>query len=215
MKEAAAVNQKKAGSTARQGFQTRDIALIGMFGAIASVLMFFELPLPFAPSFYKLDLSQVPVLIRSFALGPAAGIFIELIKILIHFIIKGTSTAGVGEAANFIIGCALILPAGIIYRTGKTRKRAIAGMAAGTVIMTAAGCLINAFVLLPTYAAAFGMPMDALIGMGSAVNSAVHDLATFAILCVAPFNLLKGIAVSIITFLIYKRISGLIKHARG
>jgi riboflavin transporter FmnP len=215
MKEAAMTNNKTKRSAGRSALSVQDIAFIGMFGAVASVLMFLEFPLPFAPSFYELDFSEVPVLIGSFALGPVAGILIELIKILIHLVIKGTHTAGVGEVANFIIGCALVLPAGFIYRLRKNRKRALIGMAVGTLTMTAAGCLINAFVLLPTYAAAFGMPMEALIDMGNAVNHSVHDLATFAILCVGPFNLLKGVLVSVVTMILYKRISGLIKRVKA
>lgn len=194
----------------KRRFGAREIAFIGMFGAIAAVLMYFEFPLPFAPSFYKLDFSEVPVLIGTFALGPIAGLFIELVKILLHFVIKGTSTAGVGELANFIIGAALILPAGLIYKSKKTKARAIIGMAVGTLCMTVVGSAINAFVLLPTYAAAFGMPLDAIVSMGTAINASVTDVTTFVILCVAPFNLLKGVLVSVITFLLYKRISGLI-----
>ncbi len=197
----------------RSGLRTKDIAFIGIFGAIAAVLMFFEFPLPFAPSFYELDFSEVPVLIGTFALGPLAGFLIELIKLLVHFVIKGTHTAGVGEAANLMIGCAFLLPAGIIYRVKKTKKRALIGMACGTLAMAVAGCFINAFILLPTYAAAFGMPMDALIGMGTAVNPSVNSLLTFALFCVAPFNLFKGIVVSAITFVLYKRVSGLIHRA--
>ena len=201
--------RKAAGSR----FSAKYIAFVGIFGAIASVLMIFDFPLPFAPSFYKLDFSEVPVLIGTFALGPVAGIFIELIKILIHFVIKGTHTAGVGELANFIIGCSFLIPAGLIYRAGKTKKRALIGMAAGTVTMAAVGCLVNAFVLLPAYAAAFHMPMDSLIGMGTAVNGAIKDVFSFALLAVAPFNLVKGVIVSAMTFLLYKRVSGLIHRA--
>lgn len=194
-------------------YNVRRIAFVGIFGAIAAILMFIEFPLFFAPSFYQLDFSEVPVLIGAFAYGPVAGILIELIKNLIHFLIKGSATAGIGELAAFIIGIALILPASVIYRMGKTKKRAIIGMIIGTITMTVVGCLFNAFVLLPTYAKAFGMPIDSLIEMGTAVNSAVHDLFTFAVLCVAPFNLLKGAVVSVITLLLYKRISSLIKGA--
>ena len=208
------MEKTNSGSAAKKGLGVRELAFIGMFGAIAAVLMFFEFPLPFAPGFYKLDFSEVPVLIGSFALGPIAGVFIELIKILIHFVIKGTSTAGVGELANFLIGIAFVLPAGIIYSLGKTRKRAIIGMIVGTLTMVATGCFMNAFVLLPTYAKAFEMPMDALIAMGTAVNPHVNSLLTVALLCVAPFNLLKGIVVSIVTMLLYKRISSLIKGVR-
>ena len=194
-----------------EGFTAKKLAFIGLFGAVASVLMFLEFPLPFAPGFYKLDLSEVPVLIGAFALGPVSGFFIELIKILVHLVIKGTQTAGVGEIANLVIGCTFVLPAALIYRAGKTRKRAVIGMITGTLVMTVAGCFMNAFVLLPAYATAFGMPMETLVGMGTGVNKAVHDVLTCAVLCVAPFNLVKGIVVSLITFFLYKHISTLIK----
>ena len=186
----------------------RTIVQIGMLSAIATVLMLFEIPLPFlAPSFYELDFSEVPVLIGCFAMGPVAGILIELVKILLNLVINGTITAGVGEAANFLIGCAFILPAGMIYKRRKSRKTAIIGMAAGTVTMTILGCFLNAYVLLPAYASAFGWPLDSIIEMGSAINPVVKSLPAFVILMVAPFNILKGVVVSLITFLLYKYIS--------
>lgn len=185
----------------------RALAQIGMLSAIAMVLMLFEIPLPFAPSFYEIDFSEVPVLIGCFAMGPLAGAMIELIKILLNLLINGTVTAGVGEIANFIIGCALCVPAGMIYKRKRTRKAALAGMAVGTVLMVIFGCVMNAFVLLPVYASAFGMPMDALVGMGTAINSHITSLSTFVMLVVAPFNLLKGILVSGIVLLIYKKVS--------
>lgn len=208
------INSAPQNAREKKGFSVRDIAFIGMFGAIAAVLMLLSFPLPFAPTFYKLDFSEVPVLIGSFALGPVAGIFIELIKVLLHVVMKGTSTAFVGELASFIIGCSFILPASILYRTGKTKQRAVLGMVAGTAAMVVTGCLINVFVLLPAYAKAFGMSIETLVEMGSAVNKAVNNLFTFALLCVVPFNLLKGAAVSVITFLLYKRISSFIKRVR-
>lgn len=190
---------------------TRMIAFCGMFGAVAAVLMLFDIPLPFAPIFYKLDFSEVPVLIGTFCFGPVAGGVIEAVKILIKFVIKGTSTAGVGELANFVIGCAFVIPAGIIYKMMKSKKGALLGCVVGTLVMTVIGCLVNAYVLLPFYANAFQMPIDALIGMGTAVNPAINSLMSFVLLAVAPFNLLKGVVVSIITFLLYKRISRLVK----
>ncbi len=209
-----AVTNGHNGSSQGSVFSVKRVAFIGMFSAISAVLMFLEFPLPFAPAFYKLDFSEVPVMIGSFALGPLSGVLIELIKILIKFVIKGTQTAGVGELANFIIGVSFVLPASIYYRNGKTKKRALIGMAIGGAAMIVVGCLVNAFVLLPTYAAAFGMPMDTLISMGTAVNSAVNSVLTFAVLCVAPFNLVKALIVSFITFILYKRISVLI-HSAG
>lgn len=183
------------------------IVQIGMLAAVAVILMLFELPLPFAPSFYKLDFSEVPVLVGCFAMGPFAGALIELVKILLNFVMTGTSTAGVGELANFIIGCSFCVPAGLIYRSNRTRKNALIGMVAGTVLMAVIGGFINAFVLLPTYAAAFGMPIDALVGMGTAVNSHITNLTTFVLFAVVPFNIVKGVLVSVVVFLIYKKIS--------
>ena len=186
---------------------------IAMLGAIATVLMLFEIPLPFAPAFYEIDLSEVPILIGCFSMGPLAGAAIEFLKILLNFLINGTITAGVGELANFIVGCALVLPAGFIYKYHKTKKNAMIGMAAGTAAMTIVGGFMNAFVLLPLYAAAFG-GIDAIIGMGSDLNSAVSGMSGFIMLIVVPFNLLKGIIVSIVTLLLYKYISPILKRAR-
>ena len=182
----------------------RNMVVIAMLGAVAMILQLFEFPLWFAPSFYEIDLSEVPVMIGSFALGPVAGALIELV-------IKGTNTAFVGDIANYLIGCALVVPAGIIYKRKKSKKNAIIGMAAGTLFMTIAGCFINAYVLLPAYSKAFGMPIDALVGMGTAVNPAITGLGTFVILAVAPFNIIKGIVVSVVTLLLYKYISPILK----
>lgn len=189
----------------------RRIVQIGMLSGIAVVLMLFEVPLPFAPSFYEIDFSEVPVMIGCFVMGPLAGAVIELIKILLNLVVNGTITAGVGEAANFVIGCALCVPAGLIYKKNHTRTGALIGMAVGTLVMTVLGCFINAFILLPAYGAAFGMPIDALVEMGTAVNAHITSLSTFVIFAVAPFNLLKGVLVSLIVFLIYKKIRPIFK----
>lgn len=197
----------------KQGTRTsvRTIVQVGMLGALATILMMFDFPLPFAPSFYKIDLSEVPVLIGCFAMGPVAGAAVELVKILVNLVLTGSGTGGVGEIANFIIGCAFCVPAGIIYRRNRTRKNALIGMITGIVVMTVLGCFVNAYVLLPVYSKAFGMPIDALVGMGTAVNSHITSLTTFVLLAVAPFNLLKGVVVSLIVFLIYKKISPVFK----
>lgn len=199
----ATANNRKVG--------TRMIAQIGMLGAIAVVLMLFEIPLPFAPSFYEIDFSEVPVLIGCFSMGPLAGVLIEFVKIILNLCINGSVTAGVGELANFVIGCALVLPAAFIYKRKKTKKGAVIGLVTGTLFMTISGCFINAYVMLPTYAKAFGMPIGALVEMGSAVNASITDLFTFVMFAVVPFNLLKGVSVSIIVLLIYKKISPILK----
>ena len=195
--------------------KTRKLVEIGMLGAIATVLMLFEFPIPFiAPPFYELDFSEVPVLVGAFALGPMAGASIELVKILINLLINGTATAFVGEIGNYLLGCSFIIPAALIYKKRKTKKNALIAMVIGTIVMTVFGCFLNAYILLPTYATAFGMPIDAIVGMGSAINANINDVMTFVIIAVAPFNIIKGIIVSVITLLIYKHISPILKGNR-
>ncbi len=187
-------------------FTTKNVVLMGMFSALAAVLMLFEIPLPFiAPSFYGLDLAEVPMMVGTFALGPAAGVIMEVVKILIKLLLKPTSTGFVGEFANVVIGCALVLPAGIIYQIKRTKAGALYGMIAGTIVMAAAGIAINALVMLPFYANF--MPLENIIAAGAAINPGVSSVWTFAVICVGPFNVVKGIVVSLITFLVYKRIS--------
>ena len=192
--------------------KTRTLVEIAMLGAVAAILMYLEFPLPFiAPPFYEIDLSEIPVLIGAFSLGPVAGACIELIKVLLKLLLKGTSTAFVGDIANFFIGCSFIIPAALIYKKHKTKKTALVGMVVGTVFMAVVGCFLNAYVLLPTYSVAFGMPMDVIIDMGNQVNSHINNVATFVVIAVAPFNLIKGFIVSLITFLLYKHISPILK----
>ena len=187
----------------------RNMMLMGMFGALAGLLMIFEVPLPFiAPPFYGMDISEVPVLIGTFSLGPAAGVVVELVKILVKLILKPTSTGFVGEFANFCFGCALVLPAGIIYKIKKTKKAAIIGMAAGTASMTVVAVILNALVMLPFYSNF--MPLDTIIAAGAAINPAICNVWTFVVLAVGPFNILKGVIVSLITALVYKRVSVII-----
>lgn len=190
----------------------RNLVQIGMFGALAAILMLFEFPLPFiAPSFYELDLSEIPVLIGTFSMGPVAGVLIELIKILLKLVLKGTSTAYVGDVANFVIGCFFLLPAGIIYKLKRTKKGAVLGMITGTLVMACAGGLMNAYILLPFYSQFYGMPMEALIAAGTEVNSLITNIPTFVLIAVVPFNLIKGIIVSLITDLVYKRVRVIIQ----
>lgn len=200
------MSTQTAAKTTNTSSKVKMIAQIGMLGAIAVVLMLFEIPLPFAPSFYEIDFSEVPVLLGCFVMGPVAGVAIEFIKILLNFVINGTVTAGVGELANFILGVSFVVPAGMIYRKNHTRKGAIIGMLVGTVLMTFAGCFLNAYVLLPAYGKAFGMPIEALVSMGTAVNANITSLFTFIAFAVAPFNILKGVLDSVIVFLIYKKV---------
>lgn len=202
--------QKRNGDTDKI-LTNRKIAMIGMFSAVAGILMLFEFPLPFAPSFYGIDFSELPVLICGFAFGPVAGVLTEFVKIIIKLLLKPTSTAFVGELANFCVGCSMILPATIIYSVRKKKSTAIVGSVVGSIIMTIFGTLFNAVYLLPTFAVMYGMPMDALIGMGTALNPNVTDVFSFVAFCVAPMNLIKSGSVSVLTFVLYKPLSPILK----
>lgn len=185
----------------------RRVAIIGICAAVAAVLHILDFPLLFlAPDFYKLDFSEVPVLLCSFYLGPSATVACEGVKILLKLLLKGTSTAFVGDFANFVVGCSLVLPATVIYHIRKTRAGAIWGMVAGTAVMTIFGTAFNAVYLLPKFSQLYGLPLDTIIALGTAVHGGVHDIISFVVLCVAPLNLIKGAAVSVLTLLLYKRV---------
>ena len=187
----------------------RRVSIIGVCSAIAVVLHILDFPLLFlAPEFYKLDFSEVPVLLGGFFLGPSAAVAIEGIKILLKLLFKGTSTAFVGDFANFFVGCCFVLPATVWYHTHKNKHGAIVGLVIGTLVMTVIGTAFNAVYLLPKFAQLYGIPMEVLIGMGTAVHSGVSGVFSFVALCVAPLNLVKGAAVSLLTMLLYKRVAG-------
>ncbi|HHX56167.1 MAG TPA: ECF transporter S component [Clostridiales bacterium] len=189
----------------------KSMAQIGMLSAIAGVLMLFEMPLWFAPFFYQMDISEVPVLIGGFALGPIAAILIELIKNLLKLVISSTKTGGVGEISNFIIGCSFVVPSAIYYHRNKTKKGAFVSLIIGTISLTVVGSILNAYILLPVYSKAYGISLENLILKGTEVNSGITDLKTFIMLAVAPFNLLKGLIASFITFVLYKHISTVLR----
>ncbi len=181
-----------------------------MLAAIAAVLMFLDFPLPFLPSFYKIDFSEIPVLIGAYAMGPVAGVIIEAFKILIKFLIKGTVTAGIGELANFLIGLSFILPASIIYQVKKTKKSALVGLCIAAVCNIVAGCLLNAFLLVPAYAKAFG-GMERVIGGAAKANSSITGMTTLILFGTIPLNVIKSVIASVIVVLIYKPLSRVIK----
>ena len=184
------------------------IVIMAMLSAIAVILMYFDFPIPFiAPGFYKIDFSEIPVLIGSFMLGPCAGVVIEAVKVILHFCMKGTTTAFVGDFANFILGCMYVVPAAIIYHTKKTRKMAIISLVTGGVILVIAGMLLNACYLLPKYSELYGLPMDVLISMGTKVNASITDIFSFVALAVAPFNIIKSLIDGVVTVILYKYLS--------
>lgn len=188
--------------------ETSALVKIGMLSAIAYIAMFLEFPIPIFPAFLKLDISDIPALIGGFAISPMAGVLIQFIKNLIHFITK-TSTGGVGELGNFIVGAAYVFSASYIYKKHHNKKGAIIGCILGTVAMTIAGGFFNLYVLLPFYAKI--MPVEVIVAMGSAVTSRIHDLQTLVLYGIVPFNIFKGIVVSLLTIGIYKKVSVLLK----
>lgn len=186
----------------------RRITIIAVCAAIAAVLHMLDFPLLFlAPEFYKLDFSELPVMLCGFYLGPSAAVACEAVKILLKLLLKGTSTAFVGDFANFAVGCSLVLPAIIVYHVKKTRKGAFWGLVLGTVVLTIFGSAFNAIYLLPKFSQLYGISLDAIIGMGSEINAGIHSVSTFVMLAVAPLNLIKGICISVLTLLLYKRVA--------
>lgn len=186
----------------------RRITIIAICGAIAALLHILDFALPFlAPGFYKLDFSEVPVMLCGFYLGPAAAVSCEALKVILKLLLKGTSTAFVGDFANFVVGCSFVLPASVIYHIFKTKRSAMVGLGTGTLVMTVFGTAFNAIYLVPKFAELYGIPLDTIIAMGSSIWGSVEDLVSFVIFCVAPLNLIKGIAISVLTMLLYKRVA--------
>jgi riboflavin transporter FmnP len=203
----------------KEQLRIKKMIIIAMLAGVAVVLMHFEFPLWFVPNFYKLDFSEIPIIVGAFTLGPVAGLLIEFLKVILNLLIEGSDSAFVGEFANFLIGSAFVIPASFLYFLKKNRKNAILGLSLGTMIATVAGGILNAFVLLPKYAQLMGpgmglnydQSMNYFVGEGNKVNSAIEGISTFVLLGVTPFNLIKYGAVSIIAILIYKKISYIMK----
>ena len=193
-------------------FSTRNIVSCAMLAACAIILTYLEFPTFIAPSFYRFNVSDLPALIGGFALGPVAGVVIELIKSLAMLIVNPANpTMGIGELSNFVLGCIFVVPASLIYRSNKSKGRAVLSLVIGGLLMSVCAAFINAFVMIPLYSTAFNMPVDAIISMGSAIFPFVDSMFDFCLVCVLPFNIIKAIVVSVITIFIYKPLSVLIK----
>jgi len=191
---------------------TARMTRIAILGVCAFILMYFEIALPFiAPTFYKLDFSEIPVLIGGFALGPLSAVVIELIKILLKLLFKPTMTAFVGELANFLVGCAFAVPAALYYQKNRTKKGALISLLIGTLCMALAGFAVNLWLVIPAYVSIMHFPLEAIIGAGAAIFPVVDSVFMLVLCCTTPFNLIKGILLSILTFLLYKRISPFLK----
>ena len=192
----------------RQVSPARRVTIIGMCTAIAIVLYTLDFPVPFlAPPFYKLDFSEIPVLLCGFFLGPSAGVICLALKVLVKLLLTSTTTAFVGDFANFIVGCTLVLPAVILYHLHKTKKSALVGLVVGTLSMAIFGSAFNAIYLIPEFSRLFGLPLEAIIGMGAEIHPSIDSINRLALLCVAPLNIVKGTAVSVLTMLLYKHVA--------
>lgn len=189
----------------------RLVCTVAILGALAGVLMLIEFPLPIAPPFYKVDLSDVSALLAGYALGPVCGLLVCLLKVLISIVFNGTQTAFVGEFAALIMDGSFVLCASLIYKNNHTKKGAIISLVMGTITLMIMGGIMNYFVLIPAYVKFMNFPLDSIIAMGSAVFSSVNSLLTLILFCTVPFNLIKGIIVSLITYVLYKRVSPILK----
>ena len=186
----------------------RRVSIIGICSALAAVLHILDFPLVFlAPDFYKLDFSELPVMLCGFFLGPSAAVACEGVKILLKLLLKGTSTAFVGDFANFVVGCSFVIPATVWYHIHKSRHSAVIGLILGTLSMAILGSAFNAIYLLPKFSQLFKLPLDAIIAMGAKIHGSIHSVPTFVMLCVAPLNVVKGVMVSVPTMLLYKRVA--------
>jgi len=195
-------------NTRKNRFTTRELTTIAILGAIAAVLFMIEIPVVL---FYKLDLSSLPVLLGAFSMGPVPGTMILLVKAALGLL--HSTSQGVGELADFIMGFAMLLPASLVYKRVKSRKGAIIGMVIGTVVATVVAVLTNLYIMIPFYGAAYGMPVEAIVGMGQAIVPAVNSIGKFVLLITAPFNILKWVVISVVTALVYKPLSPIL-HGR-
>ena len=187
----------------------RYMSVTAMLSAVAFILMFLDFSVPFMPAFIKMDLSELPALIGAFAMGPVCGILICLIKTVLHLFI--TTTGGVGELSNFLLGVAFVLPAGLIYRHKKSRRSALIGSLLGAVIMGVFSVVSNYFLVYPVYYNF--MPEEAVLGAYQVIVPSVKSILQCLVCFNMPFTIVKGLFSVVITFLVYKHISPILKGA--
>lgn len=203
--------KKKGKCEMKKQNYVRAIAVSAVMGAVGFVLMLLEFPLPFIiPSFIKLDFSEIPAIITAFAFGPQYGILVCLIKNLLHLF--ASSSAGVGELSNFLLGAVFTGVAGLIYMRHKDRRGALIGALVGSFAMAAVSVVTNYFVVYPAYVALYGMPMEAIIGMYQAILPASDNLLKSLLIFNLPFTFIKGMIDAVVCFAVYKRISPILKY---
>ena len=189
---------------------TKNLALIGMMGALGAIMMLMRFPIPFLPPFLSFDFSIIPELIGGFALGPCNAFLIIVVKILIQLVISGTNSMFTGELQGLLLSCSLVLPASMYYQHHKTRNSAALGMMIGITICTITAIFTNMYLIIPFYISLYDMNMDMIIEMCKEVNPFVDSLGKMVIFGIVPFNLIKTGLNGLITFLVYKKISPMI-----
>ena len=212
MNETTKVTGKKAVQTSADiHMKVKTIAFVGLMGAVSAVLMLFRFPIPFMPPFMSFDLSGLMEMMGGFMFGPFAAVCIIIVKILLQLVIQGSFSLGTGELQGFILSCSYVLPALLIYHRHKTKKMAAAGMAVGTVVVSVVAVFTNLYMIIPFYANLSGMTMNDFVGMCTAVNPGLQIVAHNAVVGILPFNLIKAGVNSVVTFIVYKRLSKLVK----
>lgn len=190
---------------------TRTLTVVAVMSAVSYVLMLFDFSVPVMPSFIKMDFSELPALVTSFALGPIAGVMVCLMKNLLHLLV--TSTGGVGELSNFILGAAFAYVAGVYYKTHKTRKGALIGAILGSAAMGIISVFSNYFITYPFYTKF--MPIEGIVAAYNAISGGgIETLLEALIFFNMPFTFVKGMANTAISFLIYKKIAPILKGSR-
>ena len=193
-------------------FSVRSLTLIAMLGALSAVLMVLEIPLPFAPAYMKFDISDLPALFAGFFLGPVSGSLTAVIKIVLKLVLKGIEIVFVGEFMNLLCSLAFMLPAALCYQYRHTKSGAFLAVLLGTLLASIFAILANLYVALPMYVRLYGIPMETILAMAQAVNPLVHDMTSFLLFCILPFNLVKYSITSTLTYLLYKRIGSALRR---
>lgn len=185
------------------------IVKVGLLVAISFVLMQFEFALPIFPSFLKIDVSDIPALVAAFAFGPITAVVVELVKNLLNLMV--TTSAGVGELANFLVGTVFVFTAGSLYNRNQSKSGVIKSLLISTVVMAVFATVFNYFILLPLYEKVLNFPINAMIAAGAKIIPMIDTYFKFVLLSIFPFNLLKGVIVAFVTGVIYDKIKLLIK----
>ncbi len=207
-----ATPKRKGDFTMKQEANVKRLVMIGLLGALSGVLMLFKFPLPFMPPFMEFDLSGITEVIGGFVLGPRAAVLIILVKLLVKLALMGSTTMLTGEASNFLLSCTYAVSAAWIYHHHKSKRSGEIGMAVGTILCCLAAVATNLFLIFPFYVNLMGLSMEEIIAMCGAVNPLMKNTLTLVLFGIIPFNLFKCTVTSVITVLVYKRVSKTIKH---